>query len=485
MHRQHLARLTGATACAAVLFAAGTASAETATYTTPGMTTVTLPVGVARVHVVAVGGRGGGLQGGYGAAVVADLDLATKSGLTNQLRVFVAGNGGIGVAGANGGGETQLLSLAGGGGGWSGVSPCRALLNGNCGLFVRELAAGGGGGAGADGLPGTGGAGGSAGAAGAPGSTAALLAAAGGGGGGGSTAGSGGSEGVSSDPDCVDGDPGETPSTGIGAVGGAGGFSDSSDGHGDGGGGGGGGSRPGGGGGGGAWCVDDTGASGGGGGGGNSIVPTGGQLAIDTTGLPSVTLTYEQEHPTVTITTPTDGAVYAQGKAVTANYACGAALPIAPITSCSAPVLAGEAIDTAKLGLHTFSVSATDALGMTAEATVHYRVTDQTRPALRRLRINPSAIDATARRAFARVRFRLSEAAKVRVSVRSVGRGGARTSRARGRVISGRAGTNSFRLRPRIGKRVLAAGAYRLTLVAIDRAGNRSRAVQRRFTVIK
>jgi hypothetical protein len=485
MYRQHLARLTGATVCAAVLFAAGTASAETVTYTTPGLTTVTLPAGVARVHVVAVGGRGGGLQGGYGAVVVADLDLPTLSGPANQVRVFVGGNGAIGVAGANGGGETELLSLAGGGGGWSGVSPCIAMLNGNCSLFRRELAAGGGGGAGADGLPGTGGAGGSAGSAGASGSTTALLAAAGGGEGGGSTAASGGSGGVSSDLNCMDGDPGETPDTGIGAVGGAGGFSGSSDGHGDGGGGGGGGSRPGGGGGAGAWCMNDTGASGAGGGGGNSIVPAGGQLAIDTTGLPSVTLTYEQEHPTVTITTPTEGAVYAQGRAVIAAYECRAGLPTAPITSCSAPVFEGEAINTAKLGQHTFSVSATDAIGMTAEATVHYRVIDQTRPALRRLRITPSAIDATARRAFAKVRFRLSEAARVRVSVKSVGRGGARASRARGRVISGRAGANSFKLRPRIGRRVLAAGAYRLTLVAIDAAGNRSRAVQRRFTVIE
>jgi hypothetical protein len=486
MHRQYLARLAGTTACVAVLLATATASAETVTYTTPGRTTVTLPPGVASVHVVAVGGRGGGVQGGYGAVVTADLNLATASGLENPLRVFVGGNGAVGAAGENGGGAPPPLpSLAAGGGGWSGVSPCVQALNGSCSLFLRELAAGGGGGAGADGLPGTGGAGGSAGSAGAPGSATAVLAAAAGGGGGGSTAGTGGSGGVSSDSNCVDGDPGETPSTGIGSVGGEGGLSGSSDGHGDGGGGGGGGSRPGGGGGAGAWCVDDTGASGAGGGGGNSIVPSGGQLAIDATGLPSVTLTYEQEHPTVSITTPADGAVYAQGRAVMAAYGCSAALPIAPITSCSAPVPAGSAIDTAGLGLHTFAVSATDALGMTAGATVQYRVTDQTRPTLRGLRIAPSAIHATGRRAFATVRFRLSEAARVRVSVERARRRGAHATKARARVISGKAGANSFRLRPRIGRRVLAAGAYRLTLVAIDAAGNRSRAAKARFTVIE
>jgi hypothetical protein len=479
-HRRTL--LAGLAACATALAAPAAASAETTTYTTPGLTTVTFPAGVTSVHVVAVGARGGGLQGGYGAVVSADFDLATPSGLANQLRVFVGGNGAIGVAGANGGGGTPIPSLAAGGGGWSGASPCIEMLNGRCTVFLRALVAGGGAGAGADGLPGTGGAGGSAGARGGSGSATALLAAAGGG-----SVGSGGSGGISSDPDCEDGEPGEDPTTGLNTAGGAGGVSGSLDGHGDGGGGGGGSpSRfrgSGGGGGAGAWCIDDTGASGGGGGGGNSVVPAGGQLGIDTTGLPSVTLTYAQEHPTVTIATPADGAVYARGSAVTASYACGAASPAIPITSCDAPVAAGNAIDTAKLGLHTFAVSATDAIGMTSGATVQYRVTDQTPPALRRVRIIPSAIDATNARAFATVHFRLSEAARVSVSIKP-SRRGARASRARGLVIVGRAGANSFRLRARLGRRALSPGAYRLTLVAIDAAGNRSRPARGRFTVV-
>jgi hypothetical protein len=230
--------------------------------------------------------------------------------------------------------------------------------------------------------------------------------------------------------------------------------------------------------------MDDTGASGAGGGGGDSIVPSGGQFAIDTTGLPSVTLTYAPEHPTVTITAPADGAVYAQGGSVKAAFGCSAALPVAPITSCDAPVPAGSAIDTARLGLHTFAVSATDALGMTNGATVQYRVTDQTSPVTSRLRIVPSAIDARSARASATVRFRLSEAARVRAYVELVRRGRAKVKRVNLPALSAKAGADSFRLRPRIGRHVLPAGTYRLTLVATDAAGNRSKAVATRFRVV-
>lgn len=128
-HRRNL--LAGTAACAAVLAAPVTASAETATYTTPGLTTVTLPAGVASVHVVAVGGRGGGVQGGYGAVVTADLSLGTATGVATEILVHVGGNGRIGRGGTHGGGETPIPSLAGGGGGWSGVSPCTTVVNGS------------------------------------------------------------------------------------------------------------------------------------------------------------------------------------------------------------------------------------------------------------------------------------------------------------------------------------------------------------------
>jgi len=481
--------LAGIAACATLLVASAAASAVTVTYTTPGLTTVTLPPGVTSVHVVAIGGRGGGIQGGYGAVVTADLSNVTPSGPANRIRVFVAGNGAVGAAGANGGGATPTPSLAGGGGGWSGASPCITMGSSSCTLFERDLVAAGGGGAGADGLPGTGGAGGAAGADGGSGSSTALLAAASGGSSG--SIGFGGSGGASSDSNCVDGGTGGDATTGLGTTGGTGGLAGSLDGHGDGGGGGGGnpdGSA--GGGGGGAWCNDNTGASGAGGGGGESLVPTGGQLAPDTTGVPSVTLTYTPEQPSVSISTPADGAVYTQGSTVTASYACTASSSAFPIASCVAPVPAGAAIDTTTPGPHTFAVTATDAVGATAGMTVHYSVTAPTPPPvstpllLSGLRIVPASIHAKRHGAHATVRFKLSERASVRVTIAPVRHRKGHAGHSLTLTVAGHAGSNSFTLRARIGRRTLAAGTYSLTLVATDASGNRSRAVKGRFKIV-
>jgi hypothetical protein len=164
-------------------------------------------------------------------------------------------------------------------------------------------------------------------------------------------------------------------------------------------------------------------------------------------------------------------------------YTCDAVSSTVPITSCTGPVSEGNAIDTAALGLHRFAVTATDVTGMTGGATVQYRVTDQTRPRLRRLHITPSAIDATEARAFATVRFKLSKVAQVLAGVSPAAGSDARTSRVRGRVISCRAGANSFRLRRRIGRRVLPGGAYRLTLVRAVRKNAPPRDANRAWNV--
>lgn len=128
-------------------------------------------------------------------------------------------------------------------------------------------------------------------------------------------------------------------------------------------------------------------------------------------------------------------------------------------------------------------MTARDSLGLPATQAVHYRVADLTRPRIRRLRIVPRTIDATDPRAYALVGFKLSEQARVRVAVHRAGSGKGRAARARARVITGHEGFNSFRLRAHFGRRTLPPGAYRLTLVATDRSGNRSRAVERRFVV--
>jgi hypothetical protein len=483
--RHRRARLAGIATCAAAL-AAGSASAETVTYTTPGTTEVTLPTGVARVHVVAVGGRGGGVLGGFGAVAVNDISIISPDFPETSPRflIDVAGNGGIGIGGINGGGEAGapgFPTLAGGGGGSSAVFHW-TQINGAPG-YLEAIRAAGGGGAGAPSLFDAGGAGGSARAAGSAGTSTADLTAAGGGGAGARFGSAGGAGSDTSDIECEGGEAGED-----GALrnGGAGGLSADASGHGDGGGGGGG-ARGGGGGGGGAFCSDNSGTSGGGGGGGSShLGSAGGSVAIDTTGQPYVEITYELEQPSVTITAPAVGATYEQGSLIQAAYACAppAALPQDRIASCTGTIEANEFIDTSRLGNHVFSVTATDVYGLTTTQTINYSVADRTRPQIRRVRIKPGTIDATDVRAYATVRFNLSEQATVRVAVHRVRGGKGHAARTRARIVRGSAGLNSFRLRARIGRRTLRPGAYRLTLVATDPSGNRSKPVERRFRIV-
>ncbi|HKG03594.1 MAG TPA: hypothetical protein VKB03_10450 [Conexibacter sp.] len=483
--RHRRALLAGIATCT-VMLSASAAAAETLTYTTPGTTTAMLPVGVVSLHVVAVGGRGGGLAGGYGAVVAADVraDRGTAAGGPSEIHVTVAGNGAIGVAGAGGGGAAGFLpfpTLAGGGGGASSVEACGMIRVNDACLFTRQIVAGGGGGAGADGLPGRGGAGGSAGSTPAPGgvgSSTATQTAAGAGAGATTTGGAGGSGSVSSDPAC---EGGEAGASGTFQTGGAGGLSADLAGHGDAGGGGGG-TVGGGGGGGGAYCGDDTGTSGGGGGAGASRAPTNGQISTDTTGQPSVTITYEMGHPSVTILAPREGAVYVQGSRDLVTYRCRPFSISAPIVSCAGPVRSGAVIDTTTLGDNAFTVTARDSLGFTFASTVTYRVVDQTRPRIARLRIVPRRIDLSSDEPSTTVRFRLSEPASVSIVLHRVRMAAA--SRARARVVSGVLGRNSFVLRARLGGRPLRVGAYRLSLVAVDPSGNRSRPVTRRFRVV-
>jgi DNA-binding beta-propeller fold protein YncE len=102
-----------------------------------------------------------------------------------------------------------------------------------------------------------------------------------------------------------------------------------------------------------------------------------------------------------------------------------------------------------------------------------------------------------------KVSFRLSEAAKVRVTVAQAASGRrvkgrcrrvSRSNRGRprctryvavgSRTVAGKAGANSFVLGTKIGRHELTAGSYRLTLVAIDRVGGKSPALRRSFTVL-
>ena len=93
---------------------------------------------------------------------------------------------------------------------------------------------------------------------------------------------------------------------------------------------------------------------------GNTQTATFGPIRIDRTG------------PTIVITTPTAGATYKQSSVVTAAYACTDAG--AGPGPCTGPVANGARVDTTTLGLKSFTVNATDALGNTSVSTVTYTV---------------------------------------------------------------------------------------------------------------
>ncbi len=77
--------------------------------------------------------------------------------------------------------------------------------------------------------------------------------------------------------------------------------------------------------------------------------------------------------PTVSLTSPANGATFTQGQAVTAGYTCAVASP-ASISSCTGPVPNGSKIDTSTPGSHTFTVTAIANDGASATATTTYTV---------------------------------------------------------------------------------------------------------------
>ena len=86
--------------------------------------------------------------------------------------------------------------------------------------------------------------------------------------------------------------------------------------------------------------------------------------------------------PKVTIATPQDGAVYARGASVTADYSCADEENGSGLQSCVGDVPDGGDVDTSTLGEHTFTVQATDRAGNTGSKSVNYTVVDRTAPVI-------------------------------------------------------------------------------------------------------
>jgi hypothetical protein len=257
-----------------------------------------VPAGVSMVHIVAVGGAGAGNQfstGGRAAGVVADIPVTGPT----TLYVEVGGNGSLAAGGFNGGGTPGIVGViagfplnAVGSGGGGGASDVRTVPRANANtLASRLVVAAGGGGAGAyipppppapfPQPPVPGGAGGDAGMAG--GNGAENGGTSGSSGGGPGTASGGGAGGALTICGGAAGGNGSLGQGGAGASSNAGNAA----------GGGGGGGLYGGGGG---EADGSSGCGGGGGGGGSSFVSPfaflGGPIALDTGGVPSVTISY-------------------------------------------------------------------------------------------------------------------------------------------------------------------------------------------------
>ena len=77
--------------------------------------------------------------------------------------------------------------------------------------------------------------------------------------------------------------------------------------------------------------------------------------------------------PTISITSPAEGATYQQGASIYANYSCSDSVDSSP--QCTGTVPNGSAIDTSTTGTKTFTVTAKDSAGNTNSKSVTYYVT--------------------------------------------------------------------------------------------------------------
>ena len=90
-------------------------------------------------------------------------------------------------------------------------------------------------------------------------------------------------------------------------------------------------------------------------------------------GQSTTTVSYtvvDTTNPTITLTSPADGASFTEGEHVVADYTCADTA----LVTCVGTVANGAALDTSAAGAKTFTVEATDGSGNTSTATATYTV---------------------------------------------------------------------------------------------------------------
>ncbi len=96
------------------------------------------------------------------------------------------------------------------------------------------------------------------------------------------------------------------------------------------------------------------------------------ERGVSIAGDQAVKMTVDLTKPTISLTTPADGAVFTLGTAATASYRCEDNL--AGVATCAGTVPDGGALDTSTVGFHDFTVNATDKAGNAADEKVTYQV---------------------------------------------------------------------------------------------------------------
>ncbi|WP_066947076.1 PxKF domain-containing protein [Microtetraspora fusca] len=96
------------------------------------------------------------------------------------------------------------------------------------------------------------------------------------------------------------------------------------------------------------------------------------ERGVSIAGDRAVKMTVDLTKPTISLTTPADGAVFTLGTAATASYRCDDNL--SGVATCTGTVPDGSPLDTSTVGFHAFTVKAADNAGNVADQKATYQV---------------------------------------------------------------------------------------------------------------